>query len=741
MKNIFCKASPIVMILTLALALSGCSSPTTPEPQPDPVRLFTVTFNANYGTPAITAVQVEQGNTVNQPENDPTRLLWTFVGWFTHQTEGIAPFHFNSAIWTDLTLWARWSENPIPVTFNLRGGEWNLEQNFVYAAPGNAVARPINIPVKESYVFAGWFTHPTAPNTAWDFDTPITQAVTLYAHWDPYVRVTFNLQGGEWEREYYYVYIPPRTTVQKPEHIPTLAHYDFRNWYANPAGTILWSFDAPITSNVTIHAGWAETWFTVTFDATRGTPAPPDQSIRSGHTVDAPVGVDRTNQPYDQGLFRAPAVAGTAWDNWTVYWYHGNTRWDFSTPLLQDINLTARWRTPYGPINLAGRFGPNIVHHAFHYIEDTPGDYYLFLTQSINNMAAAFPGPGTANTGIGEILADNSRLKLIGLGGQRYIRRSTANPARLGTLFNIETGAELIIGNNITLASGDLFQGLNPLVIVRPTASFTMLPGSHVTQHRLTTLGTPGQGIGGNVGAAVMVMNNATFTMKGGEISGNTSQGAFIDGASALHAWPGSTINLQGGRIVDNLTFLGSGFARNGIVLGMFTNLYTPINFTVSDEAEIEDVAIVRFGDGPAMATQNTITIDQSWIGTAARLNLTSLFVLTKQDGIDDLWEDTYVLSPVPGQILTSALVSQVTTGEFFTGIGPDTYVETIADTHFIAADGKLEFGTAPSPGSFTPGSAAMGAAMDAGGLGSLAPFALEAIDVAPTSPAQRFRF
>lgn len=70
-----------------------------------------------------------------------------------------------------------------------RGIEFNVTfdaQNdtkplVVTVAEGSPVAQPTD-PTKAGYVFAGWWTDPTG-GVLWDFSTPITADMTLYAHW------------------------------------------------------------------------------------------------------------------------------------------------------------------------------------------------------------------------------------------------------------------------------------------------------------------------------------------------------------------------------------------------------------------------------------------------------------------------------------------------------------------------------------------------------------------------------
>ena len=696
MKKIFCKASFVIMVF--ALALSGCSDPNIklgpglgPIPQP-PLESFTVTFDGSGGTPGLTTATVNAGESVTQP-TDPTLSDWTFVGWFTHQTAGVSPFNFNIAIWQDITLWARWSQNPRRVTFDLQGGTWNRE-NHVYVDVGNEVPRLADPTHVGNFVFAGWFEDPTDKNTQWDFSTLVTDPITLYAHWDPYVRVTFQAH-----LESAYVYIPPRTAVSRPADDPTRVSYIFTNWFNAATAGELWNFAAPIDQDTTIYAQWRD-YAIVTFGEAGGiTPAP--QNVTIGQSAVKPTDPFVAPVGAAHGLFNAAAGNQEPSWNWTLYWYFEGSRWDFSDPVTHDKHLAGNWRTPYGPINLAGQPGHNIIHQSFAHVRANPGDYFMFLGHSLT-LPAAWTGPGAETTGTGDRLTGNSRLTLIGLDEERVIRRPGAAThgfpyAYFGTLFSIEGGAELILGKNITLGTVNNNFGKNPLVLVMANGALTMRDGSRITGHRLTNT-SQYQWIQGT-SSAIVVWNNATFTMTGGEISGNSSAAPWVDGSSALHVLPGSTINLQGGRIINNRTNPAGGItARNAIKLSTGT---PAINFTISGDAEIEDLVIMRSG---LIAVRHTITVAENWTGSINRLNLLSSGV-PDMNAADALWDDTFIFEPVSGQNLPAGLPGKITTNYFYTllRVWSDTaggYVNQpqpdmhIANTHVIANDGRLVLGS-----------------------------------------------
>jgi uncharacterized repeat protein (TIGR02543 family) len=66
------------------------------------------------------------------------------------------------------------------ISFDANGGTDVASQSLVY---GDLVEEP-EPPTREGYTFSGWFSD-EALETPWDFDTPVSASMELYAGWDP----------------------------------------------------------------------------------------------------------------------------------------------------------------------------------------------------------------------------------------------------------------------------------------------------------------------------------------------------------------------------------------------------------------------------------------------------------------------------------------------------------------------------------------------------------------------------
>ena len=178
-------------VLFLAFLSFSCSDDSD-NSDPEPVK-YTVTFNTNGGS-AISSQIVESGKTVAEP-TAPIKDSSIFAGWYSDSAL-TTKFSFSTKITADTTLYAKWTEIPsgsFAVIFNSNGGS-SAETQIV--ADGNAATEPSVIWAMHS--FDGWFTDSDLTQQ-FDFSTPITQTITLYAKWtSTATNFTFNLtnKGG-----------------------------------------------------------------------------------------------------------------------------------------------------------------------------------------------------------------------------------------------------------------------------------------------------------------------------------------------------------------------------------------------------------------------------------------------------------------------------------------------------------------------------------------------------------------
>jgi uncharacterized repeat protein (TIGR02543 family) len=291
------------------------------------LKTYTVSFNAQGGTPTPTQQSVASGGKATAPSPGPTKDGVPLDGWYT---EGAYTTIWDFAVNTvtaPTTLHAKWTLKTYTVSFNAQDGTPTPTQQTV--ASGGKVAAPSPVPTKDGFTLDGWYTE-AAYTTKWDFAVnTVTAAITLHAKWTAVQAgnfvVTFDSQGGTLVSEQT-VTSGGKATVPTA---PIKAEYDLVGWYKDAAGTTEWNFATDtVTAAITLYAKWTLKNYTVTFNAHDGTPAPEPQTVPSSGKVTEP---------------QAPTKAEHTLDGWYKEAAY-TTKWDFAVDTVTAaITLYAKW--------------------------------------------------------------------------------------------------------------------------------------------------------------------------------------------------------------------------------------------------------------------------------------------------------------------------------------------------------------------------------------------------------------
>ena len=205
-----------------------------------------VTFDVRGHGYAPSQQTFPYGGTATQPK-DPYAEGYTFAGWYT-DPECTGEYDFSIPVTADITVYALWLAGPI-VTFDVQGhGTAPEAQQIKY---GDTATEPAE-PSAEGYSFAGWFTDSEC-TSEYDFSTPLTEDITLYARWLADVAVTFDVQGHGTAPETQK--IKNGDTATEPSE-PSAEGYTFRGWYTDAACTAEYDFSDPVTADITLYARW-----------------------------------------------------------------------------------------------------------------------------------------------------------------------------------------------------------------------------------------------------------------------------------------------------------------------------------------------------------------------------------------------------------------------------------------------------------------------------------------------------
>lgn len=154
------------------------------------------------------------------------------------------------------------------VTFDVDGG---TEVQSQQVEDGKKVTRPTN-PTKEGYTFVNWYKD-EALTEVFDFNTAITQNITLYAKWaEEEYTIVYSLDGGRLPLETPRKYKSSDLPFTLPE--PDRENFIFLGWYDNPAfnGDPVTSIPEGSKGTKYYYAQWLEIYvYTLTYEVNGGT--------------------------------------------------------------------------------------------------------------------------------------------------------------------------------------------------------------------------------------------------------------------------------------------------------------------------------------------------------------------------------------------------------------------------------------------------------------------------------------
>lgn len=136
---------------------------------------FTVSFDTNGGS-IIPPVKIIGGETVSKPQN-PTKEGYYFVNWYSDKSLTVI-FDFNTKIYSNITLYAKWTTQYHTIIFESNGGSYIPP---ITVEDGGKAKIPDN-PTRQGYDFVGWYSDEELKYEFY-FTASIYEDKTLYAKW------------------------------------------------------------------------------------------------------------------------------------------------------------------------------------------------------------------------------------------------------------------------------------------------------------------------------------------------------------------------------------------------------------------------------------------------------------------------------------------------------------------------------------------------------------------------------
>ena len=254
---------------------------------------YTVTWNADGGTPVPTQTGVDHGGSIAQPAN-MTKTGYTFGGWYTNSALTTAASFPVANVTENKTFYAKWTPITYTVTFNGNGAT-NDVPAAMNALQGNSITLPSM--TRTGYNFGEWNTNNTGTGTGYAAGSTytVTGNVTLYAKWTtvPTYTVTFDGNGATND-------VPAAMNAVQGNSITlpsmTRTGYNFGEWNTNSTGTgtgYAAGSTYTVTGNVTLYAKWTIKDYTVTWNADGGTPVPVQTGVDHGGSITQPAEITK----------------------------------------------------------------------------------------------------------------------------------------------------------------------------------------------------------------------------------------------------------------------------------------------------------------------------------------------------------------------------------------------------------------------------------------------------------------
>lgn len=235
------------------------------------VKIHTITFDPNGGTVSPTSAQTNVDQQLDIALPTPKREGYTFLGWFTRDSYQAG----DHETWGgDGVLTAKWEQDgaaqPEPgmvITFDPNGGTCDVK---TLPLVNWTLTEPLPVPTWPGYTFEGWYNgyqSPDNPGYKIKEGDSFTAPPTVTAVWsenkanpDGPFTVTFFLNNGTGTT-------PKPQTVEKGDTVdlpdaknltPPRSNYTFGAWayLANDGNLYAWPEERPVTSDLTLFAGW-----------------------------------------------------------------------------------------------------------------------------------------------------------------------------------------------------------------------------------------------------------------------------------------------------------------------------------------------------------------------------------------------------------------------------------------------------------------------------------------------------
>jgi uncharacterized repeat protein (TIGR02543 family) len=453
----------------------------------------------------------------------PTRKGYTFEGWHAETSGGPKAADIPQGTMGDKHFYAEWKIITYGISYVLGdegSGDGGNPSNYTIEELPLTLKDPIP---KGSFRFLYWYVEGSSDIPVTAIPVNSTGEKTYHAKWIPQYTVIFDPHNGSGQESTTH---DKGYQVPKPTPDPQWGVSQFTGWYNAKSGGTKYEdafWPHTLTGDITFHAQWKHP---VTFHPLGGTSnggasALEPKDVPAGETVAAPGTMTKTAGGIYLGEITGVDTLTVTFEGWYDNPAYSDDAWDFDQDTVNaPLDLYAKWSQPVVDIPIDPN--KNIIENALAYINGhEAGSYTIVLDKAVSMSGST---PATINKA-------NAVITLVGKGDEPTEISLTGT----GSLFRVSAG-ELVLDNNITLV-GSSSNNASLVRVEGSSAILTMKVGAMIKDNKSS---------GG--GGGVYVNNGGSFTLDGGEISGNY---AALDGGGV---WVGvsSSFTMITGKISGN---------------------------------------------------------------------------------------------------------------------------------------------------------------------------------------------
>ena len=197
-------------------------------------------------------------NAFNSPDYTLNKNVFDLVSWVTAPNSDRNTFSDNQSWRCGVhPNWLISTADACHIIYDANGWVWSVTWSYVSNTTNIVAWSSISVPIRNWYVFNGWYTDPEWWELVENVVFPSMNGDTLYAHWEIGQTVTFD--ANWWTTSQTTQTVAENTSINLPN--ASRNGYEFLWWYTEEMGwTRVWWYNDPYTvsQDIILYAHWIE---------------------------------------------------------------------------------------------------------------------------------------------------------------------------------------------------------------------------------------------------------------------------------------------------------------------------------------------------------------------------------------------------------------------------------------------------------------------------------------------------